>query len=517
MEFEKILQSVDFSKSFQEFLTWFDKISSKITAPIAVASVVSLLTASYIFWRYGFNHGDHKDLPLAYWIRGHSPLLAKRDCTGKILESLYDKTKDSGPAYLRSYLSRNLVLFKLRDLKEIFQTYGSKSVDRAHRSIASPSINLEYISTKGILEISGPIWKNNRRIFHTFLRTWGRENLLRLITEESKHLQAALAEQKGEIDPNDLLQMAVCNIISTFIFGSRFNYYDHEMNSVIAGITAINTRNIWLPYIAWLIIKHVPIIPSFTQKMKGIKENKAFIRRKIEERIYKGVKSPPETLIDAYALESTTTGDKFDFDNLEIVIWELFFAGTETTSTTMAWFITAMAADPSIQSKMAEEIEHQIGERDISLDDFKSLPYTLAVQHEVQRFGCIAQNTIMHQMNTDVTLSSGRKLREKEKVFANLYTIMRDPAYFKYPYDFKPENFLDDDGQFVNSEAFVPYGVGPRICLGQNLADMEIKVFMIEICRNFRISSTDKILLDERVQKITNAPVPKKYLFQKLN
>merc|ERR1712226_29640 len=507
------LSKSDFLQAGSDFWAYLNDLPQSVTKPLAALGILTFTTSAYILWRHGINHGDHDYLPDAYLVRGHIPLFMKSSGTGQFTLSLREKTNSREPAYLRTYLSRSLVLFKLKDLKELFQTHGTKSIDRGSRL----GLHLEYKQTNAILEISGPVWKNNRRIFHTFVRNWGREKLFQLIMEESKHLNAALAQYQEEFDPTDLLQMAVCNIISTFIFGSRFQYFDRESQKIIHALTTSNARVHLMSYFVWLFFKYVPVYPAFTQRRQSVKENKAFIKRKIQERIRQGVKSPPETLIDAYALESTTTGDKFDFHNLENVIWEIFFAGTETTSTTLAWFLTAIAANPQIQSKMAVEIENTLGDGQLTLNDFNNLPYTLAVQHETQRYGTIAQNTIMHQMNTDVTLSSGKKVRHGEKVLANLYAIMRDPTYFKFPNEFNPENFLNEGGKFQNNEGFVPFGVGPRICLGLNLADMELKVFMIEICRHFKVTSSEQINLSDRVQKLTNLPKPHKFLFVKQN
>ena len=90
---------------------------------------------------------------------------------------------------------------------------------------------------------------------------------------------------------------------------------------------------------------------------------------------------------------------------------------------------------------------------------------------------------------------------------------MRDKNLWKNPDIFSPENFLDENGEFVSNEAFIPYGMGPRVCLGQNLADLELKIAMCELVRKFKISCAEKIDLDKKVQRITCAPYPHKYTF----
>jgi len=238
------------------------------------------------------------------------------------------------------------------------------------------------------------------------------------------------------------------------------------------------------------------------------------VKMEHNENVANGIREPADTLIEAYALEWGKCGEKRDIDNLIVVIYELFFAGTETTSTTLAWLVTCLANNTHVQDRMFAEIESVVGTGELQSAHFKDLPYTLAVQHEVQRYGCITPITISHTMKEDVTMSNGKVVRKGEFVFGVLYSIMRNPKYWKYPEEFNPENFLDDNGGFQMNEAFVPYGMGPRICLGQSLADLELKVFMIEIMRKFIIISDQSIDLNKSVQGITCAPLSYKFRFQ---
>ncbi|XP_063715852.1 cytochrome P450 2B12-like [Symsagittifera roscoffensis] len=469
-------------------------------------ALASTVVCAYLLKRYRKNKNDFEELPHAHWLKGHMEHISKYDSIGKALQSLYKESGRPAIAYFRTYLRRNLILFNIREMKELFQTQGSKSSLRPN----TLPLYLESVN-KGLLQSSGPVWKMNRQVFHSYMRSWGREKQLELIINETKHFISALVEAKS-LEPTELLQKAVGNIIATFILGSRFDYADPEFQAIVDSVTKFNARNTFLPTFMFKLLS--PFFPSLKNRAKGITDMRNYLKRKIEARIKIGVKQPPETLIDAYALESSATGNQIDFENLEIVIYDLFFAGLETTSTTLAWFLTAVVQNAEIQDKMFDEISREIGDDKIEPDDFKKLPYTVAVQLEVQRYGAIAQNTILHKMETALKLSSGKTISKNQFVTASLYTIMRDPSYFKSPEQFDPDNFLDENGKVrSNMETFVPYGIGPRVCLGQSLADLELKVFIIELIRKFHISSDENIDLTKRIQKITNSPSPYTFNF----
>lgn len=62
-----------------------------------------------------------------------------------------------------------------------------------------------------------------------------------------------------------------------------------------------------------------------------------------------------------------------------------------------------------------------------------------------------------------------------------------DPELFSDPDEFKPERFLDDDGKFVKSKHVIPFSIGPRFCVGEQLATMEVFLFIISIVQKFHV------------------------------
>ena len=90
---------------------------------------------------------------------------------------------------------------------------------------------------------------------------------------------------------------------------------------------------------------------------------------------------------------------------------------------------------------------------------------------------------------------------------------MRQKELWKKPEKFCPDNFLEKSGKLTTNEAFVPYGMGPRVCLGQNLADLELKVAMCEIIRKFRITSDEEVDLGKIIPREISCPYPYKYNF----
>ncbi|XP_073399238.1 cytochrome P450 2K1-like isoform X1 [Dendrobates tinctorius] len=193
--------------------------------------------------------------------------------------------------------------------------------------------------------------------------------------------------------------------------------------------------------------------------------------------------------IDAYLLkqeqETTKAQTHFNEENLYSSVLDLFDAGTETSSTTIRWGILLMMKYPEIQKKVQEEIKTHIKPGQLpTVEDRKKMPYTNAVIHEIQRFGNILPLNMSHSTPTDVYLR-GYLIPKDTEVIPLLTSVLYDKTQWKTPYDFNPNHFLDENGKFVQHDAFMPFSVGRRACAGEGLAKMELFLFFTGLLQAF--------------------------------
>jgi cytochrome P450 len=109
-----------------------------------------------------------------------------------------------------------------------------------------------------------------------------------------------------------------------------------------------------------------------------------------------------------------------------------------------------------------------------------------AVLHESMRVAALVGTGVAHYTTADVPV--GKHVIPKDTiVFGSIYHIMDDPEHFKNPHLFKPERFIDGQGNFVPDEHVAPFGVGKRICLGQTLAEKEFYIFFAGFMQQFEL------------------------------
>ncbi|XP_076736163.1 cytochrome P450 2J2 isoform X2 [Maylandia zebra] len=216
-----------------------------------------------------------------------------------------------------------------------------------------------------------------------------------------------------------------------------------------------------------------------------------FIKTKIREHIENFNPASPRDYIDAFLTEMGEEGSDsvFDHSSLSACTMDLFIAGSETTTTTLHWGLLYMIFYPDIQERVQAEIDAVIGSsRQPSMADRENMPYTDAVIHEIQRVGNIIPLNLAHSAIKDTTIDK-YTIPKGTIILASLDSVLHDESMWETPHSFNPEHFLDQDGKFRKREAFLPFSAGKRVCIGEQLARMELFLFFASLLQRFSFSA----------------------------
>ncbi|XP_054856200.1 cytochrome P450 2J2-like isoform X2 [Eublepharis macularius] len=307
----------------------------------------------------------------------------------------------------------------------------------------------------------------------------------------------AVNNRKGvPFDPCDFIESAVANIISTTVFGKRFNYDDKSLRNVL-DLFHENTTAIIGPwaqlYNAVPFVRRLPL--PHQNLFKAAEKVIAFFSKEVEEHRATLIPGDHRDITDAYLEEiqkPENKGSSFEEEYMTLTMIEMFIAGVETTATTLGWGLLYMMAFPEVQEKCHVEINNVLGNNPcIQYEDRDKLPYTNAVIHEIQRFANVVPLGIPHAPVKDMQLF-GYNIPKDTMIVTSLISVHYDESQWKYPREFNPSNFLNEKGEFVKPEAFLAFSAGPRVCLGENLARMELFLFFTHILRRFQVVWPDE-------------------------
>ncbi|XP_047430412.1 cytochrome P450 2K4-like [Mugil cephalus] len=478
------------------FLVRKQHLESSTTFSILGALVVLLLT--YIIF---FNTQEHRKEP-----PGPTPLpilgnLLQLDIK-RPYQTFLELSKKYGSVFtIYMGTQKVVVLAGYKTVKEALVNHDEEFGER------SPLRNLDRLTQgHGVLWSNGNTWKELRRFTLTNLRDYGmgKKACEDKITEECHQLMKVIEKFKGEpFDTTQPVTFAVSNIISSMVYGSRFEYNDPEFTSMVdranKSIQLIGSPSMQLyslfPWLGKLIANKKELEQLFLANKTQNLQLFSRLKETLNPQMCRG-------FVDAFLVrkqhleESQGTDNIFNERNLMMTVFNLFGAGTETTATTLRWALLLMAKYPKIQEKVHEELSRVIGDRQARVEDRKNLPFTDAVIHETQRFGNIVPASLPHRTSKDVTFQ-GYFIKKGTTVFPLLMSVLYDESQWEKPGTFHPAHFLDNDGKFVKRDAFMPFSAGRRICLGESLAKMELFLFFTTLLQRFSFTPPPGVSEDD--------------------
>ena len=165
----------------------------------------------------------------------------------------------------------------------------------------------------------------------------------------------------------------------------------------------------------------------------------------------------------------------------------LFMAGHDTTAGVLPWIWYLLAKHPTVQVRVIEEVGRVLNGRVPTAGDLPSLIYTHMVVKETLRLYPQAYVLFARVAAEDLD-SAGYRIPRNSQVFPVPYIIHHDPRWFSDPEQFDPDRFLPERFDKLPPGAWMPFGAGPRSCIGQAFATMEMVLVVATILQRVRLA-----------------------------
>ena len=324
----------------------------------------------------------------------------------------------------------------------------------------------------GILSADGEFWKKNQKMVRPGFHKERIEAYARLMVSLTEEMIDGFEEGQS-IDMFHNMTELTLAIVAKCLFDA-----DVRGDAADVGEYMVTINDVLIEHI------HAPIpVPrwwptaSNRRKIRAIDDMRGVIRRIISER--RESEEDRGDLLSMLVFAQDEDGEGMSPKQLEDEAMTLFFAGHETTALTLTWLWYLVAKNPEVCAKLQDEVDRVLQGREPSVDDLREMVYLDKVVKEGMRI-LPSVWTFMRQPVEDVEVG-GHLLNKGANIFISPFVTHRDPRWFPDPEVFKPERWTKDFIKALPKGAYIPFSMGPRVCLGKQFALMEARLILARL------------------------------------
>ncbi|KAL6257078.1 hypothetical protein P5V15_012012 [Pogonomyrmex californicus] len=460
---------------------------------IALSVIAGVLGVYYYFSKdmnYFKKHGILYKPPLPI-LGNMGPSIFGLKSTAEFIEEFYNLNSEA--KYVGVFDMPTTPVIMVRDpelIKSITLRHSDAFLD--HRSFVNET--QDPIFGKNLFSIRGEKWRQVRALLSPAFTSSKMKNMFKLISERGANFSTFLAQLPSEqrmVQMKDVFARYTNDVILTCAFGVNVDSMRNPKNEVyVYGKEMTTFNNVTL--LKLYIYKHLPWLARLIN-LRLIREKAANFFRDLLEATIKtrdenGIIRPDMLQL---MMENRGKGDKTQLiiEDMVAQAFSFFFGGFDSTSSLMCFAAHEIAINQDIQKKLQNEIDRILEENDgqVFYEAVNAMEYLDAVICEALRmYPVIPQMDRLCVKNFELPPAlPGKKpftIKKECGIWIPIYSLHHDPKYFEEPEKFDPQRFLGEKRKnSLNCGAYFPFGLGPRMCIGNRFALIEIKILFFHL------------------------------------
>lgn len=341
----------------------------------------------------------------------------------------------------------------------------------------------------GLLTSDGDFWRRQRRLAQPAFHRRRIADFGTLMTEATAVMLEKWRHQPAgqPIPIEEEMTRLTMEIVGKALFsmditreaeqvGEAFTQANHDIS--VLNTTAFNTLLLKIPFL--------PITRRLNQNIRKLEEV-------VDHIITQRRNNPPapdsreagDLLSMLMEAKDEETGQGMDAKQLRDEVMTLFLAGHETTANTLTWTFYLLYQNPEARAKLEAELRTVLNGRLPTIADLPNLPYTNMVIEESLRLYPVAYAIARWCNQADKV--GGYDVPANSPITMTTYVLHRNPDFWPDPEKFEPERFTPERKAERPRYAYVPFGGGPRQCIGNQFALTEAALILATICQNYRL------------------------------
>lgn len=341
---------------------------------------------------------------------------------------------------------------------------------------------LEIFLGNGLLTSEGDFWRRQRRLAQPAFHRQKLAALASTMIRESAAWVNELAQQ-DQTQPVNLSQAfmdVTMRIVCKTLFGTNAPANLASLSTALETLNHLAHNRMLSPV---RFPMHWPTPANVRFRRAGVVVD-TFIYSVIEQRRQQ-VDAQHDDLLDMLRLaEDEDTGETMSAKQLRDECVTLFAAGHETTAVAMAWATHLLMQNPDVLTRLRQEVHTVLGNQALPAPEvFRQLTYTMQVIQESMRLYPPAW--IMSRMALTDDHIGPYTIPAGDTALISPYLLHRDPTHWPDPDRFDPDRFAPGREKDRPAYAYLPFGGGPRLCIGNQFALMEMQILLALLVRQF--------------------------------
>jgi len=363
----------------------------------------------------------------------------------------------------------------------------------------------DFLFKNNLFSLHGEKWRNVRNLLSPSFTSSKMKMMFTLMSECAvdfvKFMPTSSADEES-INTKDVFSKYTNDVIATCAFGIKVNSMKDPTNKFyVYGKEASNFRGV----IRGIKFLFLGTFPRFSRilNIKILNDYvsnffKDIIKTTIMTRDAEHITRPDmlQLMMDIRGKEGHR---ELDIDDMTAQAFIFFLGGFETSSTEMCFAAHEIAANPDIQTKLQQEIDNVLEKSngEVSYEVINRLEYLDAVINETLRlYPPIGFLDRMCKKTYELPSALPDKkpfiIKKDMLVWIPIFAIQRDEKYYDNPEKFDPERFLDK--KMHNSSCYMPFGLGPRMCIANRFAMLEVKILLFHLLARYELKPSTKIV-----------------------
>jgi cytochrome P450 len=353
-------------------------------------------------------------------------------------------------------------------------------VDQPRRYTKSRNYNgLKLVLGQGLLTSEGDLWRRQRKLAQP---AFHHEKLAGFADTMVRCTDAMLLRwsSMSELDVHKEMMRLTFRIVAKTLFGVEVEDHAQAMAEALGVVVRFAEHHVesLLPMPTW-----VPT-PGNVRFRRAMRTLDRLVQQIIDERRRSG--APGGDLLAMLLASRDASTDEPTADALlRDEVMTVVLAGHETTANALTWAWYLLATHPDVAERVRAEVEHVLADRAPGPSDLPRLQTVMHVVQEAMRLYPPVWSFERQAIEDDVVL--GYAVPRGTIVGVSPYVLHRSPAWWDAPNQFDPDRFSAERSAGRPRYAYVPFGAGPRVCIGASFAMMEAQIVVAMVARRFAL------------------------------